>query len=273
MPEGGSIGGMDTGLGGKRVLITGGASGIGLGISKILAKEGMHIAIASRNPDPEAKKIIECENVSCCLIKADVSIEADVSRMVNEAEEKLGAIDCFVNNAAWTWHQPVTHITSESFQNTIDTNLRSCLLACKEIGKRMIARRRGAIVIIGSTVTHCAAYSEASYRISKMGLKMYMETLALELAPYNIRVNMVTPGHFVTRMTSGISEEAVEKLRAVTPYGRSGEPEEIGYAAAFLLSDKLSAFCCASNIVVDGGLTINPLIPMQREDLQKLNAL
>lgn len=262
---------MNTGLKGKNVLITGGASGIGLGISAVLAKEGMNIAIASRDPDPGAVEIIEKEHVSCCLIKADVSKEDEVIKMVNEVERRLGPLDCYVNNAAWTWHQPVTRITAENFQNTMDTNLRACVLSCREVGGKMIKRRKGAIVIIGSTVRFFPAYGEASYRISKMGLKMYMETLALELAPFGIRVNMVTPGHFVTKMTAGVTGEALDKLRAITPYGRCGAPEEVGYAVAFLLSDILGSFCCASDIVVDGGLTLNPITALTAEEVRALN--
>ena len=194
---------MDLGLQGKNVLITGGASGIGLGISRALAKEGMNIAVASRNPDPEVVEEIQSYGVKCIRICADLSREEDCIRMAAEAIDAFKRIDCFVNNAAWTWHQPVTKITDEAFTNTIHTNLRAAVFGCREICRHMIENGGGSIVIIGSTVRFFPAFKEASYRISKMGLKMYMETLAIEMAPHKIRVNMVTPGLFLTKMVGG----------------------------------------------------------------------
>lgn len=262
---------MELGLKGKNVLITGGASGIGLGISKVLAGEGMNLAIASRDPDPAVIEELEADGVRCVRITADVSRESDCVRMVREAIDAFGTIDAYVNNAAWTWHQPVTKITGEAFDATINTNLKAAVLVSREIAKHMIRNGGGNIVIVGSTVRFFAAFMEASYRISKMGLKMFMETLAIELAPHNIRVNMVTPGHFVTRMTAGISNEAVEKLRGITPCGRSGNPEEIGNAVAFLLSDRMSGFTIGGDLVVDGGLTLHPLNPPGFNDIKALN--
>ena len=262
---------MDTGLRGKSVLVTGGASGIGLGISTVLAKEGMDVAIASRSPDPKVKSDIEAFGVRCELIPADVAKPEDVKNMVSTAEEAFGSIDCFVNNAAWTWHQPFTKITLDAWENTMNTNLRGCMLACKYMSKAMIRRQAGNIIIIGSTVRMFSCFCETSYRVSKTGLKVMMETIAVELAPHGIRVNMVTPGHFVTRMTQSIQGEALDKLHAVTPCGRSGNPEEIGNAVAFLLSDKLSAFTYGADLVIDGGITLHALNPPTKEEIRQLN--
>ena len=262
---------MDLGLKGKNVLVTGGASGIGLGICRILAQEGMNIAIASRNPSEQAQKEIEQYGVKCIRIFADLSEEENCVSMVNEAIDEFGQLHAYVNNAAWTWHQPITKITDEAFTNTINTNLRAAVFSCREISKHMIKKGEGNIVIIGSTVRFFPAFKEASYRISKMGLKMYMETLAIEMAPHNIRVNMVTPGHFVTRMTSGISDEAVKELQSITPCGRSGDPDEVGFATAFLLSDRVSGFTYGGDLVVDGGLTLHPLLPPDSATIKGFN--
>ena len=204
---------METGLKGKNALITGGSSGIGKGIAVVLAGEGVNLAIASRNPDLEAIKEIESHGVQCVRICADVSKEDQVVRMVDEAVERLGHLDFYINNAAWTWHQPITKLESENWYNTLNTNLSAAMWAAREVAKHMIPRRSGAIVIIGSTVRFFPAYAETSYRVSKMGLKMLMEQLTIELAPYGIRVNMVTPGHYKTRMTGGIPVEIEEKLK------------------------------------------------------------
>lgn len=262
---------MDLELKGKNVLVTGGASGIGLGICRVLAKEGMNIVIASRNPSQEAIDEIKSFGVKCVRIIADLSREEDCISMVSSAIETLGQIHAYVNNAAWTWHQSVTKITNEAFTDTINTNLRSAVFASREICKHMIAKGEGSIVVIGSTVRFFPAFKEASYRMSKMGLKMFMETLAIEMAPHNIRVNMVTPGHFITKMTSGIPDEVVNQIIAATPCGRTGNLDEVGNAVAFLLSNKVSGFSCGSDLVVDGGLTLNPLLPPDAETIRKMN--
>jgi len=262
---------LETGLKGRTALITGGSSGIGKGIALVLAEEGVNLAIVSRNPDPAAIEEVRAKGVRCVRLCADVSQEADVVRMVQQAIAELGHLDFYVNNAAWTWHQPITKIDSESWYKTLNTNLSSCMWACREVGKHMIARGRGGIVIIGSTVRFNPAYGETSYRISKMGLLMYMQNLAIELAPYGIRVNMVTPGHFKTRMTANIPEEIENKMREIIPAHRFGNPVEVGYAVAFLLSDRLSGYTYGADLVIDGGLTLRPLPLFSEEEIRNLN--
>jgi NAD(P)-dependent dehydrogenase (short-subunit alcohol dehydrogenase family) len=144
--------------------------------------------------------------------------------------------------------------------------------ACREIAHHMIPRNRGSIVIIGSTVRFFPAYQETSYRVSKMGLKMLMQNLAIELSPYGIRVNMVTPGHYPTRMTSGIREEIEQRLLKIIPSHRFGEVCEVGNAVAFLLSDCLSGYILGADLVVDGGLSLNPLPFYTQEQIYNLNA-
>jgi len=262
---------MDTGLRGRTALVTGGGSGIGKGIALVLADEGADLAIASRNPDQAAIEEIRAKGVRCHRIAADVSTEAEVVRMVAEAVAGLGHLDFYVNNAAWAWHQPVTKIDPESWYKTLDTNLSSAVWACREVARHMIPRRAGSIVIIGSTVRFFPAFGETAYRVSKMGLKMLTENLAVELAPYGIRVNMVTPGHFRTRLTAGIPEAVEDRLRELVPARRFGDPLEIGHAVLFLLSHRLSGYTTGADLVVDGGLSLHPLPLLSTEDLQRLN--
>jgi NAD(P)-dependent dehydrogenase (short-subunit alcohol dehydrogenase family) len=263
---------METGLKGKTALVTGGASGIGRGIALVLAAEGVDLAIASRNPDPAVIEEIASKGVRCLPIHADVSQEKHVIRMVEEALAELGHLDCYVNNAAWTWHQPFTKITSEAWYRSIDTNLSACMWACREVGKHMIAQGRGSMVIIGSTVRFFPSYKETSYRVTKMGLRMLMQNLAIEYAPYGIRVNMVTPGHYVTRMTGSIPPEIEQKmLQEMIPMHRFGEVREIGNAVAFLLSDQLSGYTLGGDLVIDGGLTLHPLGLYSQDEITRFN--
>ncbi len=262
---------MELGLSGKTALITGGASGIGRGIATVLAEEDVALAIASRNPDPAVIEELAEKGIRCVRIQADVSQEDQVQAMVAQAINELGHLDFYVNNAAWAWHQPVTKIDSESWYNTINTNLSACVWACREVCRHMIERGGGSIVIIGSTACYTLSYRETAYRISKMGLRTYMQNLAVEMAPYGIRVNLVTPGHFRTRLTGNVSPEIERKLRDLIPAHRFGNPTEIGYAAVMLLSDRVSGYTYGAEVVVDGGLTLRPLPLYSEEDIHNMN--
>lgn len=262
---------MDLNLRGKSALITGGASGIGRGIAQALAAEGVHLAIASRDPDPAVIDELRAAGVHCVRIASDVSQEAQVVAMVEQAVAELGHLDFYINNAAWTWHQPITQIDAASWYNTLNTNLSACVWACREVSQHMIARRQGGIVIIGSTARFTVAYREAAYRMSKVGLHSYMQNLALEMAPYGIRVNMVTPGHFKTRMTGNIPAPVEEQLRGLIPAHRFGQPIEVGNAVAMLLSDRVSGYTYGADLVIDGGLSLQPLPLFAADEIYQLN--
>ncbi|NJD02911.1 MAG: SDR family oxidoreductase [Ruminiclostridium sp.] len=250
---------MDTGLKGRSAIITGGASGIGLGIALALAEEGVNLAIVGRNPDRTAIDELCSKGVKCISIKTDVSKENEVVNMISSAISEFGHIDMYINNAAWAWHQPITKIDSESWYKTIDTNLSACMWACREICRHMIPKKSGSILIIGSAARFNPAYREATYRITKMGLCMYMQNLAIEMAPYNIRVNMITPGHFKTRMTGNVPPAVEDKMKHIIPAHRFGNTFDIGYTAVMLLSDRLSGYTYGADLVIDGGLTLRPL--------------
>ena len=270
---------MDSGLKGKTALITGGSSGIGLGIARTLAQEGVNLAIASRNPKPEAVKELSDLGIKVVLVKADVSKEDQVINMVDTAIAEIGHLDMYINNAAWTWHEPITKLTTENWMNTINTNLSGCVWACREVSKHMISRKQGSILIIGSTATFNPLYQETSYRVSKTGLKVFMEVLAVELILHGIRVNMIIPGGFDTRMVrennffSARTERGKvdDMLMSEVPIHRLGFPEEVGPTAALLLSDKLSGYTVGETVVIDGGVKLRPLPFYTDDEIKKMN--
>jgi 3-oxoacyl-[acyl-carrier protein] reductase len=264
---------METGLRGKTVLITGGSSGVGRAIAMALACEGVDIAIASNQPDDNVATVEEIRTlgVRAVGISADISVEAQVVEMVAQAVTNFGHLDLFVNNAAGTWHQPVTRITSEAWFKTINTNLTACVWACREVCKHMIARRSGSILIVGSTAQYTQAYREAAYHISKSGLRIFKNTLALEMALHGIRVNMLVPGHFPTRLTVGMPEAKVEIMKGQIPLRRLGKTDELGPAAVLLLSDALSPYTTGAELTVDGGLHLRPLPLWSDEELLQMN--
>jgi glucose 1-dehydrogenase len=264
---------METHLTHKNALITGGSSGIGLGIALALAREGANVAIASRRRDREAEELLGATGAHIAAIEADVSQETHVERMVREAIEQLGSVDLFVNNAACAVHQPITHIDSESYRRVLDTNLSACLWASREVARHMIARGGGgALLIVGSTSMYTPGPTEAVYRLTKFGLRSLNQSLAVELAPHGIRVNLLVPGHYRTRLTEGLSPETEERIKREIPLRRFGEPKECGAAAVFLLSSALAGYVTGAELLVDGGLSLRPMFFGSEEHLRSLNS-
>lgn len=261
----------DPGLSGKTALVTGGASGIGLGISEALAREGVDIAVVSRNPDPGAIAHLGRLGPSVAALRADLSVETDVSRVVSEAEEILGPIDLLVANAATASKEPVTRITTDRWERTIRTNLTGTMWLCRELAGRMIRRGTGSILIVGSTAQYHRAPGEAAYHASKAGLASYAESLAVELAPHGIRVNMLVPGSFSTRLNTVPPGPVYRRLLAEIPLGRQGNPEECGPAAVFLLSDRLASYVTGAQVVVSGGLHLRPHVRVDWEEVERMN--
>lgn len=263
---------MESGLAGKTALITAGATGIGFGIARALAAEQVNLAIASLDLDENNLAELRATGIRVEAFSCDVSQEAEVVGLVKKVTDTFGQIDLYVNNAAWTWHQPVTQVDTESLLNTLRTNLFACIWACREVAKQMIARRSGSILIVGSTAMHNPFYRETAYRISKAGLAYYAEVLAIELAPHGIRVNTIVPGFFLTKLSSsGMSQEGLTKILAEIPLRRAGEPLELGSQAVLLLSDRLSGYTTGATVLVDGGLHLRPLPFLSDEEIAGLN--
>jgi NAD(P)-dependent dehydrogenase (short-subunit alcohol dehydrogenase family) len=262
---------MESGLRGKTALVTGGGSGIGRAIALALAAEGVHVAIASRNPDPTTNREIEDLGVRSLILHKDLRHEGQVISMVQETLEEFGHLDLYINNSAWTWHEPITRITTESWTRTTQINVLACVWACREICQHMISRRQGSILIVGSTAQYNPAYKEAAYHASKAALASFMTTLAVEMAPYGIRVNLLVPGSFPTKLNP-VSEEKVEIIKREIPLRQLGRPEACGPAAVLLLSDKLSPYTTGAELVISGGLHLRPFGRYTDDEILTMNA-
>jgi NAD(P)-dependent dehydrogenase (short-subunit alcohol dehydrogenase family) len=249
---------METELKGRKALITGGGTGIGRGIALELAKEGVDIVIATRSQYTETINQIKSYGVKAFWIKTDVSEEDEVIKMINKAIDHLGGLDFYINNAAAHWDEEITKITTKGWLNSINTNLSACVWSCREVANYFISKKSGNILIIGSTAIYRSGQNEVSYRVSKGGLKYFMETLGVELGPYGIRVNMITPGLFETNMTVNLGLiEKKDMIAKSIPLERIGNlNQDIGPAAVFLLSDRLSSYITCSNLVIDGGMRL-----------------
>jgi NAD(P)-dependent dehydrogenase (short-subunit alcohol dehydrogenase family) len=263
---------MESGLKGRKCLITGGHRGIGFGIAKALALEGVHLAVAGREFEPAAMEELNLSGGKAIFLKTDLSEESQTVELVRQSISELDGLDLFVNNAAVAQHEPVTKVTTDAFYKTINTNLAACVWACREVSRHMISRNSGSILIVNSTARVCPGFRETSYRISKMGLKMYMEILAIELAPFGIRVNQITPGHYPTRLTSATPSRIEALLKSQIPLRRFGNPDEVGPAAVLLLSDRLSGYITGADITIDGGLSLRPLPLYSDEEIIRMNS-
>jgi NAD(P)-dependent dehydrogenase (short-subunit alcohol dehydrogenase family) len=262
---------LDTGLRGKRALVTGGASGIGRAIALALGAEGVDVAIADRVSPAGVTSEIAMLGVRTCAIVADVSVEDDVVRMVGEAADAFGGLDLYVNNAAGAWHEPLTRVTRAALEKTFATNVAASIYACREAAKVFIAGNGGSILAICSTATVSAQPRETAYRASKAALKAHIEVAAVELATFSIRVNLLTPGATDTPFVIDAPAEQREHAPSVVPLRREARPEEMAPAALFLLSDKLASYITGSELIVDGGLRLRPIFGGSDDDLRALN--
>jgi 3-oxoacyl-[acyl-carrier protein] reductase len=244
------------GLEGKGVLLAGASRGIGQAAARRFLEEGCRVFICARGAAgvEEAVRDLcglgEVEGMAC-----DVSLEEDVERLVETAERFLDGIDVLVNNAGVAWQEPFLEITLENWDRVLDINLRGMFLVAQKVAARMVTRGRGgAIVNMSSTNAFEGERGYAHYNASKGAITMLTRTMAVELGPHGIRVNALCPGKIVTPLQAEAEdpEYTARYVRERIPLGRSGTPEEVAAAYAFLASDDAS-FIHGELLVVDGG--------------------
>lgn len=248
-------------LKGKVAIVTGGGQGLGRGMATGLAQVGADIIIATRSTQTAmvAQKAIEAEGVKCTVIKADMRVEADVKRMVDEVMKEYGKIDVLVNNAG-TWRgDNAEDMSLEDWAEVIDVNLTGPFLVSREVGRVMLKQGKGSIINIGSMSGMIVndPQKQCAYNASKGGLIMLTKSMAAEWAKRGVRVNCLCPGYIRTEMVEHRyqnKDPMIERWFEMTPMGRSGMPEELMGAAVFLASDA-STFVTGSCLVVDGGYT------------------
>jgi len=262
---------MDPGLRGQRALVTGGGSGIGRAIGLALAAQGVHVAICGRRARPEVVSELRALGVTGVGLQADVSLENEVVRVVDEAAAALGGLDLYVNVAAGTWHESLTRMTAPSWEQTLATNVSACVWGCREVAKLFIAQGHGSILAVGSTALVSAQPLETAYRASKAALKAHVEVAAVELAPHAIRVNLLTPGAVDTAFVADAPADQRAAAIGQVPMRREAIPDEIAPAAVFLLSDRLAGYITGADLIVDGGLHLRPIFGGTDQALAALN--
>ena len=240
-------------LKGKRVLITGAASGIGLATAERFAAEGAKIFALDYNAEA-LKSTMESHPDFAGSAVADVSVEADVLSAFAAMDQLLGGIDVLISNAGISVRSDAVDIPYAQWKKVMDINLGGMFLCAKEAAKRMQAQGYGAILMTASTNGTEGHRWYADYNSSKAGVILLTKTLALELAPA-VRVNCICPGYVLTPMQRAeYTDEMLAKVNEGIPMKRHAEPEEIAALYAFLASDD-AKYITGADIRIDGGET------------------
>lgn len=244
-------------LEGKVVLITGGAQGLGLAMSRGCAQSGATVIMADINKEKldESAEAMKSEGLNCEGVMMDITNEAQINKTIQDIVSKYGHLDGMVNNAGITSKVKFLDSSITEFDKVINLNLRSVYMCCKAAADIMVKQGSGAIVNIASVAARNGGglMSTSLYAASKGGVISLTKGLARELAPYNVHVNAIAPGSIDTPMTTAGRDPAeyqatIQKM----PLHRRGQPEELAGPVVLLLSEA-SAFMIGATLDVNGG--------------------
>lgn len=241
----------------KVVVVTGGASGIGLATVERCLAEGAKVVIAdiASSAGPARAAELDARHPGHCMFVAvDVTSTEQVNRLVDETVARFGRLDGVFNNAGIGGLSPAQDYADEDFLRIIDINLNGVFRVARAALKPMYAQGSGSIVNCASILGVFGQSHTAAYTAAKGGVVNLTRTLALEGAPHGVRVNAIGPGYIDTPLLKDLDPAMRQALISLHPVGRLGLPEEIANAALFLLSDEAS-FVTGAHLLVDGGFT------------------
>lgn len=246
-------------LSGRCAVVTGGSKGLGLAMAAALASAGAQVMLVNRNTEEgvkAAQMLTEDYRVKAISFGADITDRLQTENMAKVAMEAFGKIDILINSAGINIRGPIDEVTPEDFNKVMDVNVNGTWLCCRAVVPYMKQNKSGKIVNLASTLGLVGVPNRTPYASSKGAVVQMTRALALELAPFNINVNAICPGPFLTEMNTPIAhtEEGKNFIVGATALGRWAELREIQGAAIFLASDAAS-YMIGSMLTVDGGWT------------------
>ncbi len=238
-------------------VIFGGATGIGFAIARGFVREGAIVIPVGRRAERLEQAIRELGlEGQVPVLRTDATDERQVQSTAETLERCFGRVDVLVNSQGTIVRKPALDLSPEDWDRVVNTNLRSLFLTCVAFGRGMIARRKGKIINIASLASELGLSEVLPYCASKAGVMGLTRSLAIEWAPYNVQVNAIIPGVFITDLNQEIFEKDPQRLQRILnriPMGRTGQVEEL-QEVALLLASSGSDYITGQSIAVDGGL-------------------
>lgn len=243
-------------LTGKTAIVTGGARGLGQAMAIGLAQAGADVVVADLLDEEAAKTVEEVRKLSrkSMSLRVDVTNSKDVEAMINSVVKEFGKLDIIINSAGITKRMPALDFIEEDFDRVIAVNLKGVFLSCQAAGRQMVKQGGGKIINMASVGGLVGLRNTVAYCASKGGVVQITKTLALEWAPYNIKVNAIAPCLFETSIAAPVfaSKETYEAFVSKIPLGRIGKPADLVGTAIFLASPA-SDMMTGHILAVDGG--------------------
>ena len=249
-------------LTGQTALITGGSRGLGLQMAHALGEAGAKIMLSSRKAEDleQAAAELQSAGIDARWIAADCSKEEDTRRLADETLERMGAIDILVNNAGASWGSPAEDHPVAAWDKVMNLNVRGYFILSQQVARiAMIPKKRGRIINIASIAGlngNPPEMKTLAYNTSKTAVIGFTKTLAAEWGKYNINVNAICPGFFMSKMTAGlIAELGEEKMAAQAPLGRLGDEDDLK-GLALLYASEAGKHITGQWMAVDGGVSV-----------------